>query len=244
MVTWDGSFYNLGIDVNQLSLFQLESVVSVRPAIRIDLGKGFITMGHYEQDGNLENGPEDIEWVVVDEQDGKLLLVSRYALDNQPMLLKASKEYHWSESDLRTWLNSVFINTAFSEKEKTHLQSTELDNSSQGKIAFTGSGRYINSVLHNLKDTDRDTTYDRVFLLSYSDVCKYFPTIHSRICDVVKSVEVNIGYPVVWYLRTPITEGNGVVTIGPDGSFNLAWSNFISDGMVSDEYVRPAVWIG
>ena len=42
-----------------------------------------VTFGTYEQDGNASNGAEPIEWYVLDEKDGKKLLVSKYILDAQ-----------------------------------------------------------------------------------------------------------------------------------------------------------------
>ena len=43
-----------------------------------------VAFGRYEQDGNEENGPEEIEWVVLDVQDGKVLLLSKYGLEVKP----------------------------------------------------------------------------------------------------------------------------------------------------------------
>ena len=43
-----------------------------------------ITFGEYEQDGNIINGKEPIEWIVADSNDGNYLLVSRYILDCKP----------------------------------------------------------------------------------------------------------------------------------------------------------------
>ena len=45
---------------------------------------GIVTFGRYEQDGNEENGPEGIEWIVLDVQDGKVLLLSKYGLEVKP----------------------------------------------------------------------------------------------------------------------------------------------------------------
>ena len=47
---------------------------------------GTVTFGHYEQDNDPGNGPEPIEWTVVevDRAGGRALLVSRYGLDAQP----------------------------------------------------------------------------------------------------------------------------------------------------------------
>ena len=43
-----------------------------------------LTFGKYEQDNNPDNGPEEIEWIVLEEHDGNLLLLSRYGLDAVP----------------------------------------------------------------------------------------------------------------------------------------------------------------
>ena len=43
-----------------------------------------VAFGRYEQDNDLTNGPEPIEWIVLDVVDGektKALLLSKYGLD-------------------------------------------------------------------------------------------------------------------------------------------------------------------
>ena len=40
-----------------------------------------IYFGDYEQDGDTENGKEMIEWIVLDEQEGSILVISKFALD-------------------------------------------------------------------------------------------------------------------------------------------------------------------
>ena len=40
-----------------------------------------VTFGRYEQDNNLDNGPEEIDWIVLDIQGDKALLLSKYGLD-------------------------------------------------------------------------------------------------------------------------------------------------------------------
>ncbi len=64
---------------------------------------------------------QDIEWLVISEQDGKKLLLSKYGLD--------SREYHetsdpvsWENCTLRSWLNGEFFDEAFSDEEvRTYL---------------------------------------------------------------------------------------------------------------------------
>ncbi|MBP3696995.1 MAG: hypothetical protein J6J45_05560, partial [Clostridia bacterium] len=64
----------------------------------------YITFGSYEQDNDLSNGKEPIEWLVLDKQDGKVLVISKYALDAKPY----NDEYvdvTWETCTLRSWLN-------------------------------------------------------------------------------------------------------------------------------------------
>lgn len=84
-----------------------------------------IVFGHYEQDGNLENGAEPIEWIVLGVEEQKALLLSKYVLDNKPMH-SVSRKTKWKESDLREWLNEDFFNVAFSNSEKQRMIRIEL----------------------------------------------------------------------------------------------------------------------
>ncbi len=78
----------------------------------------YISFGRYEQDNNPDNGPEAIEWLVLryDEDSNRSLLVSRYALDAVPYNAEYG-DVSWEESSLRTWLNSDFLNAAFTVEE-------------------------------------------------------------------------------------------------------------------------------
>ena len=44
----------------------------------------YILFGEYEQDSDESTGKEAIEWLVLDKQDDKMLVISRYGLDGQP----------------------------------------------------------------------------------------------------------------------------------------------------------------
>ena len=77
----------------------------------------YIELGSYELDGNTSNGKENIDWLVLDVKDGKMLLISKYILND--------REYHpeypvdsWRSSSLYNWLNNEFFNTVFLEQEK------------------------------------------------------------------------------------------------------------------------------
>lgn len=82
---------------------------------------GFFTFGRYEQDGNEENGPEPLEWLVLDDQDGKVLLLSRYVLDTVTYSASAYSRPSWEKSALRSWMNEAFAASAFTDQESALL---------------------------------------------------------------------------------------------------------------------------
>ena len=73
---------------------------------------GYIVLGSYEQDGDLTNGQEPLEWVKLDENDQGILLMTRYVIDvfayNQDRT-----DITWEKCTLRRFLNSCFYNNAF-----------------------------------------------------------------------------------------------------------------------------------
>ena len=71
------------------------SEVPVREKLTWDSTGTYVLFGHYEQDGDTSNGPEPIEWIVLDESDGKMLLLSRFILDH--------KRYNEEPADELTW---------------------------------------------------------------------------------------------------------------------------------------------
>ncbi len=73
-----------------------------------------MTFGTYEQDNNLENGAEPIEWQILEVQDGKAFVISKCILDAK----KADGRYGLS---VLPWLNGTFYNSAFTEDEKNSI---------------------------------------------------------------------------------------------------------------------------
>ena len=127
-----------------------------------------VTFGSYEQDNDKKNGKEPIEWLVLDKEGTKLLLVSRYALDCEPYN-KGRANVTWETCTLRGWLNGTrlegtFINEAFSAGEQERIIQITLQNPGNNKKG----GK---------------TTQDRVFLLSADEVNGYFPPDDARRCS-------------------------------------------------------------
>ncbi|MGN0997277.1 MAG: hypothetical protein ACI4PG_10255, partial [Candidatus Ventricola sp.] len=86
-------------------------------------------MGWYEQDNDLNNGRERIEWTVleVDEGRGTVLVISSLALD--------CKIYHpsrtgiaWGDTYLRNWLVNTFANSALNPREQACIVPQQVAN--------------------------------------------------------------------------------------------------------------------
>lgn len=140
-----------------VGIFLLRSGPSALSAAFFDSAKQGDTflLGEYEQDNNLDNGTEDIEWTVVRNENGLILAVSTYCLDN--MAYNDSESYEatdWENCSLRQWLNDDFYNSAFTDDEKAWICRTNLQNPDSPFYQVPGG--------YN--------TVDNVFLLGGSDI--------------------------------------------------------------------------
>lgn len=102
----------------------LERDVEARKAPYHAMGQ-VVEWGSYEQDGDPSNGAEPIRWLTLGVQDNQVKLIAEQAL--------ACKPYHafiiitWENSDLRSWLNGVFLWNAFDEVERAALRTEPVD---------------------------------------------------------------------------------------------------------------------
>ncbi len=126
-----------------------------------------VLFGKYEQDNNLTNGAEPIEWEVLKKDDGKVLLVSRYILDflqnnSDSMKKRSSDNFNRQYQDnfcLREWLNKSFYYTVFSEDEQKRI--------------LTVANNYSDNSFYDLK-LARKIDYDRVFPLNIDDIFDFY----------------------------------------------------------------------
>ena len=128
-----------------------------------------LIMGRYEQDNDEENGPEPVEWTVLDIQDGKALVISRYVLDCMPFHSEYAEETTWETSTLRTWMNSGFAKSVFTEEELARIRIS---------LVNAEWNPHFNDHLHN----PGNATEDRLFLLDIAEAERYLKTRNDRIC--------------------------------------------------------------
>lgn len=88
-----------------------------------------VSFGRYEQDNLMDNGTENIEWEVLEIDGDKALLICRsiitgYQYNSNDMSIT------WEDSTLRAWLNSSFLETAFSQDEQEYILSSSISTQS------------------------------------------------------------------------------------------------------------------
>ncbi len=200
----------------QDTLCQLENLASAKEG-------DVITFGFYEQDNNLKNGEEEIEWIVLAKRNNQILVISKQVLDAAAYDIgdEAYSCQTWETSALRERLNTSFYNAAFPE---------EL----QGKI-----------VTNNLKNPGNDTygtkggnaTTDKVFLFSIDDATKYLSSSTDRRATATKWAEKTYGSDAVvqWQLRSSC-DGDEVVVVAKGGNFTKVSPTEVCG-------IRPVLWL-
>lgn len=116
-----------------------------------------VKFGSYPQSDASGNTKEPIEWIVLDRQRDKALLLSKYILDFK-CYNDDYKDVTWETCTLRNWLNNDFYFKAFSSDEQKKIQTTNITNN-DNLYYGTNGGNNIN---------------DKVFCLSAEEVRKYF----------------------------------------------------------------------
>ena len=193
---------------------------------KISIGDTYI-FGSYEQDDNAQDGTEAIEWIVLDksENEQKILLISKYALDGKKFEGESSKAT-WDTCSLRSWLNYDFYNQAFSEKERNRIKETTVKAEWNREFDVNPG-----------KDT-----LNKVFLLSRKEAEMYFSGQSARRCrctyyGYTADVAQNEGEDACnWWLRSPGKSEREVAYINYNGEFG-------SKEVYAHLAVRPAIWI-
>lgn len=167
-----------------------------------------------------------IEWEVLEVIGDEALLISRYGIDSKQYDRGVYCGIKWENCDLCRWLNSEFLDEAFTEEEQERMV-----------------------------DNMRSCSWDEpspVFCLSLEEAEQYFSSSYERRCKPTMYAKIqgardaepdtyyddeNVSY-CWWWLRSPGCNENCASYVRPDGELYL-------DGKVDDIHfaVRPAVWV-
>lgn len=80
----------------------------------------YVFFGSYEQDNNLNNGKEYIEWLVLEIKENKALVISKYGLERMPFNNRRVA-FNWDSSSIKNWLEESFLINSFSSKNKSSI---------------------------------------------------------------------------------------------------------------------------
>ena len=170
-----------------------------------------IKMGYYEQDNDPGNLREPIYWQVlsVNNKKNEAVIISVYGLDGvsygKPMDTDEynKKGINWETCYLRNWLNGTFYEEAFTEGEKSRILETSLQTKDKAGTC---------------------KTVDKVYVLSGSEITKYFKKPADAACRVTQYAEKHLkpeqgaisedGYGI-WWLRDMVK----VVKIDKNGNW-------------------------
>lgn len=191
----------------------------------------YVYLGRWEQNDYAGDGAERIRWIVLAVDGSKLLLLSEKGLANIPFH-KKSDGTSWAGSYIRQWLNYDFYRGAFSAQEAAGILTTEVQDT-------------VEHCYPDLNTASRfsGTSEDKVFLLSYLELCQYC-SMQTAMCEPSASVrkanrniltgKYNGNAYCYWWLRTSAYKNNAMF-MSPDG-FASAYEHHT--GLCA----RPALW--
>ena len=226
-----GKDYDLSLD-KKLQLMKTINEYSVDTDIdEMDT----ISFGRYEQDGNVGNGPDDIDWILLDRKDGKVMLMSRIIIENY-IFNANGVDNIWENSDIRNFMNADCYNAWFNDSEK-------------GKIVKT------NVATKNSQDSDIYTD-DNLYLLNEEECRRFFgkedsnqynKRIATHITDYLKATRTNItvSNKNTWY------KGNSSFWLRDAGK-NKMFAKYVGlfgrlnqegDAVNKNDGIRPVMWV-
>ncbi len=225
----------IGLTILSFILILL-SCTSTPPSESGENDENRVVFGTYEQDNDLTNGAEPIEWIVLErEEDGSMLLIARLGLDCMQYHEKQA-EVTWETCSLRSWLNEEFYNTAFTEEEKKQILVTTVPNKGRNVYGIDGGS-----------DTE-----DRVYLLSAEEASGLFDSDEARqamatkyaIRRGVRVIEepedsVHVKGTAMWWLRGPGYTQDSAANV-------MSWGYVIDTGQVVNKHnvaLRPVIRI-
>ena len=162
-----------------------------------------VVFGSYEQDNDESNGTEDIEWIVLDNTDGKLLVISKDILN---YMRYSAETTVWEYSDLRSWLNGEFYDIAFDDSEKSSIVLSVCENPGNpyfGTSAGTG-------------------TNDNIFCLSYDEAYTYFSFTNWNESSLSGNSQTIIASPSVWAKKKKLASAYAIT----EGYYNAVLSTY------------------
>jgi len=178
-----------------------------------------VLFGAYPQ--TKDGGEAPLEWVVAEKNQNEMLLLAKYPIECLPFN-EGDQMTDWNRSDLRKWLNGIFLQQAFTEGEREKILFSKLDNIGNKELGIKGS----------------KPTTDRIFLLSIEELRKYSFLTICKATDYVQEQKRKNGLKgACWWLRSPGGNHRRSATVMEDGTIRI----YGEIAYNSDWMVRPAL---
>lgn len=160
------------------------------------------------QFGRYPQGGERIEWRVLERVDGRVYLISDKCVDFMFYNADTEDTVSWERCFMRQWLNTTFLEAAFSAEEKRHMLVFEADADSGIR--------------------------DGVSLLSGAQIEHYFPDENSRVVCATNYANSRIEKSerqetsVAWWARgsnitSEIVLSSGKLVVTMEGTYNATF---------------------
>lgn len=172
-----------------------------------------------------------ITWRVLKLEENRVLVLSEEVLDLQPFH-KESKAVCWEKSDLRHWLNTEFLNKAFSKEEQELICRPEPSEEAVDEFLWQMFGM----------ETVTDTIHDQVFLLNGEDIEAYFEAGEIEYKGAEASYTENVllmeENKECWWLRSSMQSREYACIVSPCATIGVS---LIDKDNVQG--IRPAMWL-
>ncbi len=177
-----------------------------------------------------------VEWQILREDADKIFVLSKYILDAK-VFFPDCIYTGWAKSSIRTWLNEIFFEKAFSPQEQKRIRKTEL---------FTPD-------CTGFKNYAENHTQDALFLLSEQEIQHLLPNCNDRVAlperhavnyskDLYQYEKLLSYYNTPkncwWWLRSPGTEPNMMGTVCTNGMI-AHFGHYVN----YERGIRPAMYI-
>ena len=159
----------------------------------VSVGDHF-TFGGYPQN---ESNAEPIEWRVLKVEDGKAMAISVNLLDIRRY---DDNSNNWEGSELRLWLNDVFLHEAFNDEEIQILN--EMDDDKVTLLTVGEANVYF-----------RDTSKQQYGNKTYPDLMSK-PTVYAKKKGAYVDGELGTGW---WWLKSPGGSGEKAADVDTNG---------------------------
>lgn len=210
------------LNVEKLKNYSKEDLTFLDEYSKVVPYKTKVKFGKYEQDGNVSNGKEDIEWLVIKKRGSHYLLFADKILDALDLSNEVSIS-NYSDSLLYSYSNYDFLNEAFSEEERKMLNIVETKS-----LVGEYMQRFIDGRLSTVDYSKIKTEYNKVLSLNlslgieninymYDDIMKTEVTTYVK--NKYEGVNSYLKQDISIYGFSELDKSIGYMQVGVDGKY-------------------------